>query len=399
MTIHALDAVAQRAKLIAYGAAQWRDPASETRAQARDELVAGIWPAPTVEAALDNALWDLDDARSAELAGRVYSGSRAQGARTIDARSEILVILPGNVIGPAIQAAYCAAIAGANVTLKASSDERHLAAIVSRQFDQLGEPLAGTAKAVYWPGGDIEAEAKAFAAVQRIIAFGESATIDSIRARARDGVEVIGYGESFSVAYVHADADLTKAAAGAARDVCLFDQRGCMSPQTIYVQGDAGRALLFGRAVAREVENVSRTMPRAPLARGERELVADALRRFAASAMEPMPHGLDTLVKGQLRDSVPEFIVAVEAFGPPTCLGFGRIAVVKPCPGARELAVQLKRCDSPLDTLGICAGLSERDRSALRLAGAKRICELGEMQRPPLGYRPAITDFTGSNTA
>ena len=120
-----------------------------------------------------------------------------------------------------------------------------------------------------------------------------------------------------------------------------------------------------------------RQTSRAPLARGERELVADALRRFAASAMEPMPHGLDTLVKGQLRDSVPEFIVAVEAFGPPTCLGFGRIAVVKPCPGAREVAVQLKRCDSPLDTLGICAGLSERDRSALRLAGAKRICELG----------------------
>ena len=396
MTTHALEAAAQRAGLIARGAAQWRDPSSDVREQARDKMDGGIWPAPTVEAALDNVLWDLDRARALELVGGANSAARPQEAGTT---CDVLVILPGNIIGPAIQAAYCAASAGASVTLKAASNERHLAEIVSRQFLKLGDPLAGAARAKYWAGGDIATEARAFAGAQRIVAFGEDATIDRIRSRAPEGVEVIGYGESYSVGFVHAGADLRQATARAAFDVCLFDQRGCMSPQTIYVQGDAGRALLFGRALARAIENLKSTLPRASFARGERELVADAVRRLATRAMEPLPHGLDTLIKGPLRDAVPEFVVAVEPFGPPTCVGFGRVAVVKPCPGAHEVAAQLKRSGSPLDTLGLSEGLSERDHSALRLAGAKRMCELGEMQRPPLGYRPSIEDFVTRGSA
>ena len=378
---------AQRESLIAQGAAQWRDPASEVRFQAR-ELVGDAWPKQSVETALDNVVWDLDEERAIELATRI----RSANAPPLD----VLVILPGNVIGPAVQTAYCAAIAGARVTLKAAQGEPYLAEIVCRQFDHLGAPLKGTAKSVYWPGGDIDAETRAFGATQRIIVFGEDATVEQVRSRAPRGVDVIGYGEAYSVGFVHADADLTQAAARATLDICLFDQRGCMSPQTIYVQGDSGRALLFARTVARELESLRAILPRAAFAPGERDLIAAAVRRFGATALEPKPHGLDTLIHGPLRDSVPEFVVAVEPFAPPTLVGYGRIVVVKPCPSARDVVAQLKRAPIALDTLGVSAGIGERDRSALRLAGGKRVCELGEMQRPPVGYRPALEDFLRS---
>ena len=386
MTTRAVD-LAQRASLIAGGAAQWRDPASDVRFQARETLAGGAWPEQTVEIALDNVLWDLDEARVVELARRINSTG------TVD----VLVILPGNVIGPAIQTAYCAAIAGARVALKAAHSEPYLAEIVSRQFHQLGGPLRGCAKAVYWPSGDTAAEARACVGIQRIIVFGEDATIGQVRSRAPVGVEVVGYGESYSVGFVHAGADLTQAAARTTLDVCLFDQRGCMSPQTIYVEGDAGRALLFARTLARELESMRSILPRAAFAPGERDLLAGAVRRFAATALEPMPHGLDTLIQGPLRDSVPEFVVAVEPFGPPSCAGFGRIVVVQPCPGARDVVTQLKRAAGVLDTVGVPTGIGDHDRSAFRLANVKRVCELGEMQRPPVGYRPALEDFLRPN--
>lgn len=381
--------LAQRASLIADGAAQWRDPASDVRFQARETLAGGAWSEQTIEIALDNVLWDLDEARVVELAGRINP----------TATSNVLVVLPGNVIGPAIQTAYCAAIAGARVTLKAAHSEPYLAEIVSRQFHQLGGPLRDCAKAVYWPSGDTAAEARAYAGIQRVIVFGENATVDQIRSRAPAGVECVGYGESHSVGFVHADADLTQAAARATLDICLFDQRGCMSPQTIYVEGDAGRALLFARTLAREIESMRGILPRAAFAPGERDLLAGALRRFAATALEPMPHGLDTLIQGPLRDSLPEFVVAVEPFGPPSCAGFGRIVVVQPCSGARDVVTQLKRAASVLDTVGVATGIGDHAQSAFRLANIKRVCELGEMQRPPVGYRPALEDFLQLNSA
>ena len=383
MAIEITADAAARIHAIVRAAQQWRDPASEIRELARRALAGGMWPAPVVETALDNALWDLHEARVTELA-------RAQERGT----GRVLVILPGNVIGPAIQSAFCAAVAGANAILKSAGGERHLASLVSGQFDASGSSLAGTVAADYWRGGDLPAEADALQSVSRVIAFGEDATIEQIRSRARTlGKDVVGYGESYSVGFVSDGTDIAHAAALAATDVCLFDQRGCMSPQTIYVEGDRGRAVLFARTLASGIGSMSARLPRAEFEPDEPALVADAIRRLSASALEPTPHGLDTLIAGPVKGGVPEFAVAVESFGQPTCIGFGRIAVVKPCNSARDVATQLRYYGRTVESIGLSDGAPESDAIALRRAGPKRMCPLGDMQRPPFGYRPAVSDF------
>lgn len=369
---------------VAQAAAQWRDPASRVRTRARAALAGGAWPAAVVETALDNVLWDLDEPRASELC-RAASCNGAFSERA-------LVVLPGNIIGPAIQSAFCAVVAGARAVLKASSAERELADIVSRQFADLGAPLAGRIQARHWRGGDLDAEAAALAESDRVIVFGEDATIDQIRTRAQHR-PVICYGQSYSIGYVHAQADVGQAAAAAARDICLFDQRGCMSPQTIFVAGDPGKALLFAHALAHALTSAGHDLPRAAFEAGEPARVSDVARRLAATALAPLPHGLDTLLRGPLRDGVPEFIVAVEGFGQPTCIGFGRVAIVKHAPSARDVATQIKYLGLPLETIGLAAQTPASDRSALRMSGARRICALGEMQRPPFGYRPTPGDF------
>src|ERR1700680_1281620 len=162
---HALDV---RADAIARGAAQWRNSASAVRMQAREALANGSWPAAVVEAALDNVLWDLDEQRARELCRDVIA----------ERAGSTLVILPAYLIGPPLQPAYSAAVAGARAVLKASSAERFLADIVCAQFDGLGPPLAGSIRARYWPGGDVEAEADTLAGADRAIVFGDDATIE-----------------------------------------------------------------------------------------------------------------------------------------------------------------------------------------------------------------------------
>jgi len=175
--------------------------------------------------------------------------------------------------------------------------------------------------------------------------------------------------------------------------VCLFDQRGCMSPQTIYVAGDSGKALLFTRALAEQIRAKADQLPRAAFEPDEGAQVADFVRRLGVTSIAPLPHGLDTLVKGPLREGVPEFAVALEPFGQPTCAGFGRIVIVKHAPSARDVATQLKHFGRSVETIGLAAQTPELDRSAFALSGARRICVLGQMQRPPFGYRPAPRDF------
>ena len=370
----------RRAEAIAVGAAQWRDPSSWVRREARERLRDGIWSASVVEAALDAALWDLD----ASTARRYV----AQGGDEVS----VLAILPGNVIGPALACAYCAACAGSHLILKAASDERHLAEIVALQFRDLGEPLSRAAEARYWRGGDPRIEADVFAAVSRIVTFGENATIEDVRRRAPAGVHVVGYGESYSIGVVGRDADVQRTARSAAIDVCMFDQRGCMSPQTVYVAGPNERAAVFAHALSRALAEVGRRLPRARLIDGESAAVANLVRRLAVSVLDRGAVGRETLIVGGRDKPIPDFVIAVEPFGPPRRAGFGRIVSVRPFRSIDELSGAVRSLSGKLDTVGIAGDLRPR---AIAPLGPSRICMLGEMQRPPFGYRPRVDDFRG----
>jgi len=378
--------VTQRSELLALGAAQWRDRGSAVRREAREALNDSPWSPAVVEAALDNALWDLDETRAVALA-RDDAG--------IDPRP-VLVILPGNIIGPAVVCAFCAAAAGASVILKSPGIERRLAQVVARQFDQLGAPLAGTLDARYWAGGSIDVEDDMFARVRRAVVFGSDDTVDAVKRRSA-GIEIIAYGDAFSIGFVPAGADLDEAARAASTDVAMFDQRGCMSPQTIYVHGDEGRAIQFARLLAGRLERARVDLPRAAAEPGEAALASDFLRRLAVIALAPKTHGLDTIVVGRSgarEDACPDYVVAVAPFGSPIRPGFGRIAIVMPCDAPARVRDAVEPAGRLLDTIGIASDEEVPPiPGELRQTHARRFCRLGSMQRPPFGYRPAIEDF------
>jgi acyl-CoA reductase-like NAD-dependent aldehyde dehydrogenase len=369
-------------------AAQWQDPNSDVRRAARAALSDGEWPPRVVEAALDNVL------RGAESV--LTSWSQAAGGQPQNCPAplqRVLAIMPANVIGPTLATAFCAAAAGATIMLKSSSRELRLAEIVAEQFQSAGAPLNQTVTPMRWTGGDEDFEAKIFRRASRIIAFGDDATIADIRRRTPTHVSLVGYGSAYSLGFIPAGTDIGLAASAAADDVALFDQRGCLSPQTIYVEGPESKALMFAHALAKALEHAAQDLPRARAGEAEQAAVADFIRRLLVRALPPGTHSLDSVIIGRRSAGVPDYVVGVENFSRPVCAGFGRIVVVMPCASVADAALAAKTLEQRLDTVGIGGTVSAALEDTFYRCGAGRVCRLGEMQRPPLGYRPKIEDF------
>jgi hypothetical protein len=98
--------------------------------------------------------------------------------------------------------------------------------------------------AVTWRGGDAALESPVLAGVGCVLAYGGREAVASLQRRAPG--RVVDYGPKLSLAVVSADADPVAVAPGLARDVALFDQRGCLSVQAVVVEG----AELAGRIAA-----------------------------------------------------------------------------------------------------------------------------------------------------
>jgi hypothetical protein len=305
---------------------EWCDRESWVRREARTRLAGGLWSAPVVEQALDNAFAGSRRGFSRIPLRDWFERSQARALRT-------LVILPGNIIGPALHAAYQVAVTGATAILKASSTERVLAEIIERQWEAIGAPLASTLEARYWPGGDLAHETAAIAHVENVIVFGNDETVEAVRDRTPAGRQFTGYGTKYSMGLVMPDIDLREAADAAALDICLFDQAGCKSPQTIYVAGDSSRALRFAQALGDSMRIVGARLPRARPSRDEAAAANDVLRRSYLTALEMPSHGLSPVLAGPDNGGCPDFLIVVEPQGPPRTYAFGRIAVIMPLAG------------------------------------------------------------------
>ena len=67
------------------------------------------------------------------------------------------------------------------------------------------------------------------------MAQGSDETLRALRTLCPAGTPFVGYGHRVSFGVVCKGS--TNAAAGFAKDVLLYDQGGCLSPQTIFVEG------------------------------------------------------------------------------------------------------------------------------------------------------------------
>ncbi len=289
----------------------------------------------------------------------------------------VLVILASNLPALAVQPLLPALAARRPVLLKSPSSEPLFAPAFVRALAHRLPPVAEAVAAASWRGGDEAIEAPLLARCETILAYGGDEALANLRRRAAEagGARLVSYGARTSLAAVARDADLGASAAGIARDVALFDQRGCLSVAAVYVEGDEARSRELARALAESLGRRAASWPPGPAEPGE--LAAVQQVRTEASLRRLFAPG----VAGASGDPARGTVVVEPR------------ASFQPTPGLRTVRVHPVADLAPLPAIlepwrGRLQGAALAGERALALAGAleslgvSRIAPPGELQSP-----------------
>lgn len=198
----------------------------------------------------------------------VLGGARRGPAAALLAEAErrgslaagpVLVVLASNLPALAVQPLLPALALRRPVLLKSPSAEPLFAPAFLEALVRREPRLAGAVAAVAWPGGDAALEAPILAGVETVIAYGDEPALADLARRAPG--KVVGYGPKTSLAAAGAGVEPQEIAPGLARDIALFDQRGCLSIAAVYTAGDAGE---LGERLAAALRELARRWPPGP---------------------------------------------------------------------------------------------------------------------------------------
>lgn len=398
--MNALRAVPARAivRAVADAATRWSDADFPPRVRLLQHVVDRTgYTEPVVEHALDQLFGSLTvDALEATIAGELGSlealddfalrAGRAR-ARALAAGS-VCVISSRTTIGVAIIPAVFALCAKCDVLVKDRED-----GLVRAFFNTLAEErgeFTEAARAQSWEG---ESDASTIGGFDVIVAFGSDATLARIAA-ATQGARFIGFGSRASIGYVAREelrdvGSATSIAAGAARDLVLYETEGCLSLHALFVErGGAIDPAQFTKIVAQEVERASVEFP--PGVRDARASARIASARNLAAFRSAAGSG------SVFSDARGSYLAVLDppVSEPPAFLP--RALAVHAVDGPGEAITYLARHDVPVEAVAIAGKRDDLRTFAIEIR-AHRIARFGDLQRPPLGGnhggRARIADF------
>ena len=353
----ASERVAQRpraevAAALAAAAVRWR---SNAALHAELPAIARLSPA-VVAAGLDIAVEALDADAMAALAEHELGGSPPQRPWLV------AHVLASNVPALALPAIALGCLAGAAVLVKSGRADPCSAPAFRRALAAEDPELASTIVTTYWPGGDEERERTILGRADVVVATGQDATVTSLTKRLGD--RVIAHGERSSIVALRPEdaADADALAARLAADVALHDQRGCLSPHAVYVDGDARR---FAERVVAALDEVAGRLPPGPLDVEERAAHRAAVAEAEWTGATTIGGTGGTVLMSQDRR--------------PTTFPGRRTVWILPFASIPELIAP-----GGVECVGV-AGIRP-DVEMLRQLGVGRVCALGRMQRPGLSW-------------
>ncbi len=326
-----------------------------SRAVAREGLAAEV-QAWRDRAALGRAL-----ARAAEALGAPLSAPELVHRLP----REVLIVAARTLPASTMREVFWARLLGARVRIKPARDQEAVAAAMAAADP---EALAVTPFA----GGDDAALDAAVAGADAVVVLGGDDTVAAVRARVPRDRAFLGYGHRVSAAWwaggeLGDGAGVDEALEGLARDLCAWDQSGCLSPQVLWVEG--AEALGGHEGVAARLAEALRGVEGAlPMT-----LPAGAARaRRVATTLGHM--------QGRVWETETAVVVALPS------------GAFRPSPGYRLLWVLpadpvALQATAPILSSVACVGASVGPAEALPpLPPSVRVCAPGELQRPPLDW-------------
>jgi hypothetical protein len=398
--MNALRAVPARAiiRAVADAATRWADADFPPRVRLLQYIVDRTgYTTPVVEHALDQLFGSLTvDALEATIAAELGSldvldefAPRAgrPRARALAAGS-VCVISSRTTIGVAIVPAVFALCAKCDVMVKDRED-----GLVRAFFSTLAEErdeFAEAARAQAWEG---ESDIDKIGAFDVVVAFGNDSTLVRI-ATATQGAQFIGFGSRASIGYVAREelrdlGHVQAIAAGAARDLVLYETEGCLSLHALFVErGGLIDPAQFTKIVAQEVERASVEFP--PGLRDARASARIASARNLAAFRAAAGSG------SVFSDARGSYLAVLDppVSEPPAFLP--RALAVHAIDDPGEAIAYLSQHNVPVEAVAIAGERDDLCRFAIEI-GAHRIARFGDLQRPPIGGnhggRARIADF------
>ncbi len=374
----------------------WLDRTNPHRLVAEQQLAATTGFAPGMVAeALDRLFDSLRAERLAELLRVEVGHLHAAPPRLV------LAIAAGTVFPPAIVTATVALLLRSAVLIKTATAEPILAPLWARSLETCDPDLAGMVAVLNWSRSNTALTTAALAAADAVVVHGDRETVIRLRAALPERTRFVAHGPKVSAAILSARAlaaDSRGLARTLAREVALYEQQGCLSPHTVFIEErapDAARE--FAGRLAAELELIGQRWPRAPLEPAR----ASALRQFLGARELAQTPPTSELFGGfeagfaVLLDHTPHF-----EFSP-----LGRTVIVKPVASVAEAGAALTLVRDHLQAVGLAVPHADR----LALAGALglyddvetnldwvprvRLCPVQRLQSPPVtwpadGHRP-----------
>jgi Acyl-CoA reductase (LuxC)/Acyl-protein synthetase, LuxE len=356
---------------IAEACALWRNPGCAGR---RTVLAATAAATGQSEALLDASL-------DALLAGFTHGALTDLGGRLAAHDRLIGLIMPGNVIGAGLHELSQALIGGAAVIVKAASAEPLFFAAFQRTLSSIDAAVAARMCVLAWSRTDRESTAAMARVCDRIAAFGDDETMAALAAIA--GPRLVDFGSRLSGALISKEAAFgpdAQAVAGAlARDVTLFDQRGCLSLHHVFVEASPPcDANSFARSLARAMADLTARWPAVPATPadgvGVRVARENARWRAIGGTSAELWEG-DDMGWTVIFDPDADFHAA------PLC----RTVAVSAFANEDELQCRLAPAAGKVEGFAIAdpAGRLRRARAMLHGMGVSYFCQPGLLQSPP----------------
>jgi len=171
----------------------------------------------------------------------------------------VFLVAAGNIPGVAIHPVVQLSLLGIPTLVKTASAEPLLLPTILSSLARHDPQIASRLAALTWPRHASALTEAIMAFNPQLAIFGDDETIANFEDRSKP---LVGFGDRFSLALVSPDADEPDIFDNLAYDTCMFEQRGCMSPQAILLLTDNWEKVEhFSRELANAMAKLNAQLP------------------------------------------------------------------------------------------------------------------------------------------
>lgn len=301
--------------------------------------------------------------------------------------------LAGNLFVSGWESLIVATLAGACSLVRTASIDRYYPVLWCQALAEIDPHFAKATACFWWPHDAEELTRTVTHAADAVVAFGDDPSVRAVREMTPPHIPFVSHGHKISFALADEEDlniyPLKTLAKRLAHDFSVYDQQGCLSPRTLFVRTQ-NLSLLheLAKRITEEMRELATTLPRHVLALAEAVAQArereETLIQAAAWQSRTKRQDVDKLaaVISQAHDP---FLVSIRALRPFVLPPVNRTCVLRPFSTMGELREILLPYRGHISTLGVASMRQDWVELALEI-GASRLCPIGKMQKPPLGW-------------